>query len=95
MTILETLHLRMAGEELDDLVGLVRSAAGTHGPSLPVHIFCHSSVQGDLLVHLQRDEPHSPAGPSEMGLRLASLLRFHGLVEHSVWVRQEESRSGM
>jgi hypothetical protein len=119
MRILETLHLRMAGEDLDDLEELVMKVTGPHGEFPPVEVFRHSAVKGDLLIHLRRDgsnqaeepgetrtdqsgkpwtdqsgkpwtgQPVEPRTdrPSELGLRLAALLRFHGIVEHSVWVQ--------
>ncbi len=87
MNILETLHLRMAGDDLDELVELVRDVAGPPGGSPRVDVFRHSRVQSDLLIHLCWDKPGQSAEPSDLGLRLASLLRIHGLVEHSVWVR--------
>lgn len=89
MNILETLHLRMAGDEAEDLMELVRSMTAAPGPSPPVDIFRHSRIQGDFLIQLHWTRPDSTDQPSELGLRLASLLRMHGLVEHSVWVRGE------
>jgi hypothetical protein len=92
MNILETIHLRMAGDDLDDLVELVRRVTGPPGKSPRVDVFRHSRVQSDLLIHLYWDGPDQVDQPSELGLRLASLLRVHGLVEHSVWVRGGESQ---
>ena len=89
MKVLETLHLRLAGDDLDDLVELVRGALGTPGSSPRVAIYRHSRVQGDLLIHLRWEGPEQSDDPSEIGLRLAALLRFQGLVEHSVWVQGE------
>ena len=95
MNILETLHLRMAGDDLDALVELVRKVTGPPGNSPRVDVFRHSRVRGDLLIHLHWDGPDQTDQPSESGLRLASLLRIHGLVEHSVWVRGGESQSSV
>jgi hypothetical protein len=92
MNILETLHLRMAGDDLDDLVEMVQGVTGPQGHSPLVSIFRHSRVQGDLLIHICWNGPEQTAEPSELGLRLASLLRIHGLVEHSVWVRGGNSQ---
>lgn len=92
MSILETLHLRMAGEDPHDLMDLVRRAADAPGRSPLVSIYRHSRLQGDLLIHLCWEGPDRVDRPSELGLRLASLLRLHGLVEHSVWVRGGESQ---
>ena len=90
MTVLETLHLRMAGGDLEDLVELVRRAAGGPGGAPSVAIYRHSKIEGDLLIHLVGDEPNRGDMPSKLGFGLASLLRMHGLVEHSVWVSPEE-----
>lgn len=92
MNILETLHLRMAGDDLDDLLEAVRRATGAPAGSPSVSIYRHSRVQGDLLIHLYWAGPDQVDEPSELGLRLASLLRVHGLVEHSVWVSGGESQ---
>jgi len=87
MNILEVLHLRMAGDDLDELEELVRRAAGSPGPSPSVTFFRHARVAGDLLIHLAWNESDHKDEPSELGLRLASFLRIHGLLEHSVWIR--------
>jgi hypothetical protein len=94
MNILETLHLRMAGGDLDEIVDQVRKATGHLGGSLFVSIFRHSKVQGDLLVQVARDDLHQEGVPSELGIGLAALLRTHGLVEHSVWVNPEVPAGG-
>ena len=85
MSLLETLHLRMAGGDLDEIVDQVRKATGSPEGGPFVSIYRHSKVQGDLLVQVVRDDVSRGSAPSELGLGLASLLRTHGLVEHSVW----------
>lgn len=89
MSILETLHLRMAGGDLDEIVDQVRRATGYPGGSPFVSIYRHSKVQGDLMVQVVRDGQKEEGVPSELGIGLAALLRTHGLVEHSVWVSPE------
>ena len=86
MSTLETLHLRMVGDDLDDLVRVVRRAVESQGDTHRVRVYRHSRVQGDLLVHLYRDGSSRTDTPSELGLQLAALLRMHGLLEHSVWL---------
>jgi hypothetical protein len=92
MTILETLHLRMAGDNLESLVERVREATDPSAGGPRVSLYHHARVQGDLLVQLAWNGPTDTDQPSELGLRLASLLRGHGLVEHSVWIRGGESQ---
>ena len=94
MNILETLHLRMAGGDLDEIVDLVRKATGYPGGSPSVSVYRHSKVQGDLLVQVVRDDLNQEGVPSELGIGLAALLRTHGLVEHSVWVSPEVPPGG-
>jgi hypothetical protein len=95
MSILETLHLRMAGDDLDHLVELVRRATAPPGSRTSLEVFRHSRIQGDLLIQLHRAGPDQTIEPSELGVRLASLLRIHGLVDHSVWVSGGESQDSV
>jgi hypothetical protein len=94
MNALETLHLRMAGGDLDEIVDQVRKTTGYLRGSPFVSIYRHSTVQGDLLVQLVRDDLNQKGAPSELGIGLAALLRTHGLVEHSVWVSPEVPAGG-
>ena len=84
---LEAIHLRLARlqpGELEELVAEVVRAGEEEG----VHVYRHSRIDTDLLVQLCREGGEGGEGPSELGSRLASLLRDHGIVEHSVWVQQ-------
>jgi hypothetical protein len=92
MKTLETLHLRMAGADVDDLIEVIRKATGPSGAGPDLSVFSHSAIQGDFLVQLPRKGPDHADQPSDLGLRLASMLRAHGLVEHSVWVQREQPR---
>jgi hypothetical protein len=91
MKTLETLHLRMAGPDSDDPIEFIRRTADPSGAGPVLPVYSHSTIQGDFLVHIPRKGPDGGNRPSELGLRLASLLRAHGLVEHSVWVQEEET----
>ena len=85
--ILEVIHLRLARigpGELTELITEVVRAAGEEG----TRVYRHSRIETDLLVHLHREVESGGEGPSELGARLVSLLRDHGIVEHSVWVQQ-------
>lgn len=84
--ILEVIHLRLSRSgpgEPAELVGEVVRAGREEG----VRVYRHACIETDLLVHLHRDVEEDCAGPSELGWRLASLLRDHGIVEHPVWIQ--------
>ena len=86
MRILEVIHLRMMGEAPEDLAGLVREAAEDAHDAVQARVYRHARLEGDLLIHLHRNEAEESARASALGIRLASILRSHGLVDHSVWV---------
>ena len=94
MRIVETLHVRMASGNLDELVDLVGKATGPRAGLPSVSVYRHTKVQGDLLVEVVRSDPSGDAEASELAIGLASLLRTYGLVEHSVWVRAEPGEAG-
>jgi hypothetical protein len=87
MKTLEALHLRLAGEERGTLVDLIRRCVETDEPSIDVRIFGHATLATDLVVHLHREAPARATRTSDLGVRLAALLRNYGMVEHSVWSR--------
>lgn len=91
MKILEVIHLRMAGDDPKSLAELVRTAVGDAADPPDLRIYHHARMEGDLLVHLYREGADEAKQASELGLRLALLLRIHGLVEHSIWVRSGDT----
>lgn len=87
--ILEVIHLRLAGHDADALPQLIYEVVGRL-PEMTVHVFRHSRVETDLLVHLHRESTEVVDTRSELGSRLASMLREHGLVEHSIWIEHPD-----
>lgn len=91
--ILEMIHLRLGThrpELLADLAREVEQRGGENG----LRVYRHGRIETDLLIHLHRRVPEGVASPSGLGSQLASLLREHGIVEHSVWVEQSGSGAG-
>jgi hypothetical protein len=91
MSTLEVIHLRLAGEERSALVDLIRKSMETHEPSMDIRIFGHASLATDLVVHLNHEARGRTPRASDLGVRLAALLRNYGMVDHSVWSRLESS----
>ena len=94
MKILEIIHLRMAGDDAGPLAEFVRRLAEEAAGLPEVRTYRHARVEGDLLVQLQREASACRIEPSELGVRLASVLRAHGMVEHSVWVEARGRADG-
>lgn len=94
MRALEVVHLRMAVAGAPDLVGVIRESVGSPPESMEIRIYRHASVRSDLVVHLRREIGDGQASASDVGTRLAALLREHGMVEHSVWVEARGRADG-
>lgn len=88
--VLEVIHLRLAAHGPELLAELTREVGERSGEN-GLHVYRHSRVETDLLIHLERHVPEGLESPSGLGSQLASLLREHGIVEHSVWVEQSGS----
>lgn len=88
--VMEVIHLRMAGRDPTTLAETVRGTVSDTPGAPEVRVYRHARIEGDLLVHLHHHGAGTQDRPSDIGIRLASLLRAHGLVDHSVWVRQAE-----
>jgi len=88
MRTLEVLRLRLSAEAPKALADLVRRIVGERSMDVDVRIFRHARVETDLLVVMLREGREGWTEVSEPGLRVAALLRSHGVIEHSVWVEE-------
>ena len=86
MTTLEIIHLPLAWKDTGDLVGVIHDSLGAGKEGMEVRVFRHARFEGDLHVHLLRRGKEEGVGTSDLGDQLASLLRKHGMVDHSVWL---------
>lgn len=86
MKILEIIHLRLAGETSRNMVKLMREFIGPEPEGVEVRFYCHVKLENDIAVHLHREGAGREEGPSEVGTRLAALLKDYGMVDHSVWI---------
>jgi len=91
MTVLETIHVRFAGEDLRSLIELIRGSADAETEGLDVRIYRHATIDNDFVVHLDWNRDVRDARASDLGNRLALILREHAMVEHSVWQELSES----
>jgi hypothetical protein len=85
MKTLEIIHLRLAGLNPQTLVDVIRKSTDSENDPMDVRIYRHTRLEADLAVHLHREIAGESVHTSDLGVRLASVLREHGMVEHSVW----------
>lgn len=86
MRILEIIKLRSFGSSVEQLSEQIRASLRPGGGKpADLEIYHRVDLATDLAIHIHHVEVHGVRGPSELGLRLASELREHGFVEHSIW----------
>ena len=85
MKLLEIIHLRLAGDSPRNLVEAIRGSVDSQADPTQVRVYRHARIAGDLIIHLHRDLIGGSELTSDLGARLASVLREYGMVEHSVW----------
>lgn len=50
-------------------------------------------VDSDWAIHLHRETPGKPSGRTGLGIRLAETIRSVALVDHSIWIEDDETFS--
>jgi hypothetical protein len=85
MKTVEIIHLRLAGDSPEDLMDMVRECIGAEINQMEFRFYRNVKLANDLAVHLLREAGGKADGVSDVGIRLASLLKDHGMVSHSVW----------
>ena len=92
MKWLEIIELRSADSnrelmksQLQSLINEVNQAAKHQR----IKVYNHITVETDLRIHLIHDSKMAKASGSPLGLDLASALKEHGLVNHSVWIEMQ------
>jgi len=89
MTILEIIHLRLAGKPPENLCDKIKeSIVANEGLAENVRIFRRDGLETDLAIHIHYVDTQS-CEPGSLGLRLTSALKPYGLVEHKVWKQLE------
>jgi hypothetical protein len=93
MRRLEIIHLRWTGPRPADLFAAIReTVAGLGGPDR-VEVLRHEGVPTDVAIHLRHEDDTPDPDLTELGMRLAAALREVGMVEHSIWLEEEEGRA--
>jgi hypothetical protein len=86
MKILEMIHLRSAACPLKSLGEQVAESIRAKGEETEVvTLYRREGLETDLAIHIRHSEGSAAEGQSALGLRLASELKAHGLVAHTVW----------
>ncbi len=85
MDVLEIITLRSLEGVPEELAQELLGSLGEGDSEVRLELYRHVTVGTDLSIHLHREVDRGGAQASDLGLRLAVVLREHGQVSHSVW----------
>ena len=88
MKWMEVVKVRAIKEIIDDDILMV--LADEYCENLKsVTLYRNSEIKNDLSIHFNWGSNNGPVCVSPLGLRVAQGLRQFGMVDHSLWVEQE------
>ena len=86
---LEIIQLRLSGKRRAGLIeDMRRSATGVKQRA--VRLYFNATVPTDLSVHIESEGDIGDKQRTDFGVRLAAALRDHGMVQHSVWIKDQD-----
>ena len=93
---LEVIHLRVAAQERDRLLPMLRQLIDEVSEKencREVGLFRRALIETDVCLHLYHDSDHELADGSPVGVRLTAALKQFGMVNHTVWLAGEQASS--
>lgn len=96
MQWVEVINARMAEtsehRELKHLFREIRAQVNTSiNDQLQLIIYRNGLVENDWSIHLCWTTDQKPTGKSELGIKLAELLRPLALVDHAIWIESRKN----
>jgi hypothetical protein len=90
MKWLEVIKLRSAGKDSGSLNELLLSMHKFSQRGLvEIKIFRHAVLESDLSVHLRWESEGPERNGSSLALLLVQAFREFGLIDHSMWIEEE------
>ncbi len=94
MKWLEIINLRSAGNrnQVQRQTGLdqIRHCCGKNGGPKRIRLYRQASLSRDISIHLFFEDGERHIEKSETGLRLSASLKEYGLVNHSLWILEDD-----
>jgi hypothetical protein len=89
---LEIIHLRLAGNAPESLIHDIRKSIFAGSETDTVQLYFHETIPTDLSVHIRTETQTKDTHTSDLGLRLAAVLREYGLVQHTLWIEDQSAK---
>jgi hypothetical protein len=93
MKWIEMIRLRSAEKAPESLKTLFSASTENVPPGLiGAGIYRHALWETDWSLHLRWDSENPEKNGSALGIRLAQALKEFGLVDHSIWIDEIQTR---
>ena len=93
MRWIETISVRLTGEpDIPAMRGIVQEFGALSGENTPtgLRLYHHATVESDVDIHIHWDrETLDFPRKSHLGLRIADALGEFGMVNHALWIEDE------
>lgn len=96
MMWLEVIHVRVKDQECDRLIPIMKDVlleVREKRTCEKVKFFSRALLNNDVCLHLYHDSENAGVQGSPVGLRLATMLKTFGMVNHTVWTENEQLTS--
>lgn len=93
MKWIEILELRSTGntrKQLEKHIQEIIDQAAKNSGQPVIKLYTRLSIDTDLSIHLVHDSAEANKRGSALGLRLLSLLKLYGLVNHTIWIEKQK-----
>ncbi len=87
---LEIIHLRLVEPCPKSLMAAIKGSAVAKRDDIEMKIYQQSGVATDVGIHLHHAVIEDDSLPCDLGILLASALREHGMVEHTLWIEEKQ-----
>ncbi len=96
MQWLEVIRFRTALERKETVTDLLRGVLATIDTGeglIRADLYSHASVVTDVSVHLLWDRAINGNGGSELAIGIKDVLKPLGLLDHTVWLHEQDTRT--
>jgi len=95
MKWLEIIQLRsstMNRGSLEQLLATWISEDAKYDAAQTIKVFKHATVETDYSIHIEYDTDKSICDASELGVKMTTVLKEFGLVNHNIWIEKQSWR---
>lgn len=89
MKSLETIEIRLTENKIENImydVTLIISEIKKLNKDIPAKIYFHVNIVTDIMIQLEHVNKKVDQRGSQLGLKITSVIKSYGMVNHNVWI---------